>query len=384
MARNSDKFANDIASLVVTTFDSRRIRGKPRNRPNGVIEWTVLAGIVAIHAKPESSEYTLDLVALTTGVKPLSDEFIWLSDDVLYHDCHAEILCLRSFNRFIVNECQKSVSAYVEKSPLGHKKRFKLKTGIEFAFYVSELPCSDCAKHLFKSENDPFESEDKFTYLDIGVERARDSYHIKNRVRRSFGARDNSTSSMLSRCQNCPDDLCLTEGKSILNSLSSTYLDKDDFYLNWLVIPEDRSDGQALHRCLSMPGTDCVQPVRCLKTSVHHSWEKVNENQVPSDNCVVYIPSLHIRESVKFSPEEGYLKKRRSWIRHRESLLSGKKLTKQIEKMLDSPQHYIQFDRNMKLRPRHLLRPQLPQKTTGYKRLSCTDLIHKGNILKWC
>lgn len=95
--------AQRIADLVISTYNGLQTKSaKPTIRLNGVSEWTILAGLVAI----EDNELTP--LTLATGVKTMPNQIRKYSEGLIVHDLHAEILCLRMFNRYLMDEIVRS------------------------------------------------------------------------------------------------------------------------------------------------------------------------------------------------------------------------------------------------------------------------------------
>lgn len=96
------------AKAVVDAFNAlKTAAGKPTVRPNGVREWTVLSGVVALI--PSGSDYEPMPILLATGVKALPDRVREYSNGRYVHDMHAEILSLRLLNWFLLDECESIV-----------------------------------------------------------------------------------------------------------------------------------------------------------------------------------------------------------------------------------------------------------------------------------
>ena len=91
--------AQSIADIVVATYNTVISRAaKPAMRLNGVREWTVLAGLVAIEGT------TVRPLTLATGVKTMPNDVREYSSGLIVHDLHAELLCLRMFCWSLVEE----------------------------------------------------------------------------------------------------------------------------------------------------------------------------------------------------------------------------------------------------------------------------------------
>jgi tRNA-specific adenosine deaminase 1 len=323
--------ADAIAQSIIETFN-RCERGKPTTRSNGMKEWTVLAGIVSIIGD------VITPLVVTTGVKALPDSLIEKSQGRLLHDCHAEILSLRAFNRFIVDEC-----GGVEESDLLYRcdgeYQFKLKEGIRFALYISEPPCGDSSLELLVDEN---ETEwNQVTQLDGSVLRGRECYGKKGRVRTKPGRRD----SPLTLSKSCSDKLALKQFTGLLNSLTSRFIDPRGFHIEYLVLHVDRAVDAALNRCfhtrLEIAATEAhwYHPITILKTNEHHEWERESTDQCPSNLSLVHIPGS-LEESINNFVKEGFYSKKQLVRSRGESSISRKAL-------LQKCKPYLQLDSSL-------------------------------------
>ena len=81
------------------------------------------------------------------------------ANGVVLHDCHAEIVAIRAFNRFLLDECallaqdslatslfveRRSVDQVDEESP----QPFTIKDNVSIHMYCSEAPCGDVSMEL--------------------------------------------------------------------------------------------------------------------------------------------------------------------------------------------------------------------------------------------
>lgn len=95
----NDQLAQRIADLCTSKYEGIKVKSaKPTMRLNGVPEWTILAGLVAIEGEK------LTLITLATGMKTMPNEIRNYSSGLIVHDLHAEILCLRMFNWCLMQE----------------------------------------------------------------------------------------------------------------------------------------------------------------------------------------------------------------------------------------------------------------------------------------
>ena len=106
---NHSSLADRISEVIVNNFNGLNIKsGKPTVRSNGVQEWTVLAGLVAlIYDTNDTEEPEIYPITIATGVKALPNRFRDFSEGAMVHDLHAEILAIRLFNWFLLDECSK-------------------------------------------------------------------------------------------------------------------------------------------------------------------------------------------------------------------------------------------------------------------------------------
>lgn len=327
----NDVKADNIAKEVIEKFESNKLKGKPVIRSNGVREWTVLAGVVAILPKGK-----IQTIAIATGVKALPDATIKShSRGLLLHDCHAEILVLRAFNWFAIQEClklRKSVDSEIfEVAGSG----FKLKKGITFALYISEPPCGDASLELLIDESD--EKWDDHTVLAGNVLRGREDFTLKGKVRTKPGRRD----SPLTLSKSCSDKLTLKQYTSILNGVTSSFIDPNGLYIKYLILPGNKADIPALERCFydrfnPLPtGTGYnLHKVQLLVTDLSHSFTKEESKQQPSNVSLIYVPDYDFNESVVNSVKEGYYTKRKTVRKNGESQLSRFQLFKSAQALI--------------------------------------------------
>src|SRR5579871_3827988 len=96
---------------------------------------------------------------ISTGMKFLPKSNISNANGIVLHDCHAEIVALRAFNRFLLDECAllaqnslatslfveyRDVNQVNEKSP----QPFTIKDNVSIHMYCSEAPCGDASMEL--------------------------------------------------------------------------------------------------------------------------------------------------------------------------------------------------------------------------------------------
>lgn len=225
--------AQEIADAVIAGFSSLK-SGKPTIRLNGIPEWTVLAGLVAIE------DGTVRLLTCATGVKAMPDETRAQLTGLVLHDLHAEILCLRMFNWLIMEEvCGRQAADLLE--PVPDSDRFRLRLEVNLALYISEPPCGDALMSHISQNREPWEPSAKRQC----VIRGRSNFDELGVVRTKPGRLD----SRVSFSKSCSDKLCLKQFTGVLNAFTS--LRVDPVYLDYLVLLEDQFSAEDYARCFT-------------------------------------------------------------------------------------------------------------------------------------
>lgn len=134
-------FHNKIASLSLEQFHKLPKTGKPNGK-----EWTVLSTIVK-----EDTTKCLDVVALGTGSKCIGKSSMSKKGDIL-NDSHAEIICRRSFLRYLYFEIDNTFQNKNSIFTLSEDKKCLLKPDVKFHFFSTHVPCGDAA--IFPKQTD--------------------------------------------------------------------------------------------------------------------------------------------------------------------------------------------------------------------------------------
>ncbi|KAK0625630.1 tRNA-specific adenosine deaminase 1 [Lasiodiplodia hormozganensis] len=131
---------SDVQACVLGAFDRLPAKCKPRARDS--------------HARE-------------TGMKCLPASKVPSAHGVVLHDWHAEILALRAFNRFLVDECAALVSSGARVSDFVRRRDadeisrsvpqpFAVRSDVEIHMYCSEAPCGDASMELtMDAQEDP-------------------------------------------------------------------------------------------------------------------------------------------------------------------------------------------------------------------------------------
>lgn len=188
-------FEDSIAEKVLEVFDSLPKSSKPVKDGNGVFNWVPLSGIVISSGTRtfRSREWNPRLKIVLqargihyawhwrkaphfhcgdwsdigrTGMKCLPSSKVLLSKGCVIHDWHAEILAIRSFNHFLLNECHDLVRSIIPSSEYlrlrgqdevsdCHPQPFTIRENLRIHMYCSEAPCGDASMELtMKTQDD--------------------------------------------------------------------------------------------------------------------------------------------------------------------------------------------------------------------------------------
>ena len=153
-----------VVTAIIEKFDALPTKSKPRTLTNGIQEWVPLSGIVTI-----GDDESITCLALGTGMKCLPSSKPSLLDcGLVLHDWHAEILAIRAFNHFLLQECHRLASCANYKSPILRWRQecevseirglqpFNIHDGLRVMMYCSEAPCGDASMELvMEAQDDP-------------------------------------------------------------------------------------------------------------------------------------------------------------------------------------------------------------------------------------
>lgn len=247
---NEEIIARNVSELVLGTylfphkhllpdFTDKQINQFINARPK-LGEFSVLSGIVYWHGENITN---MKLVCLTTGVKCVPDNKLQNSNGKIIHDMHAEILSMRAFSWYIMDEIEKvkggETSDLVKIDSLGG---YRLEDEVKIALYVSELPCGDCSL-------DEMIRLDPLPWTEIPSEtlRGRSSYTQVGIVRTKPGRKD----SPLASSKSCSDKLAIVTMKGLLKGVIADLLTNDKVLLEYIVLPRNKvlENISSLERC---------------------------------------------------------------------------------------------------------------------------------------
>lgn len=231
-----------VAHAALDCFFSQPQKCKPRTAASGREEWTPLAAVVISRGENNS---IVECVSLATGTKCLPASALPKCHGTVLHDSHAEILALRGFNRWLLQEIQHMLKEPTFSSPYFRRHNglemteenvapFCLADDIKLHFFTTEAPCGDASMELLiaaKPPEDatPWDLDDADTQL-LG----RGHFSLLGAVRRKPARADAEPS----LCKSCSDKLALKQVTSVLSFPADTLVQRTpNAFLSTLIIP---------------------------------------------------------------------------------------------------------------------------------------------------
>lgn len=225
------------------------------------------------------------------------------------HDCHAEIVALRAFNRFLLDECALLAQDSLATSPFVERRGvdqidaqspqpFAIKDNVAIHMYCSQSPCGDASMELvMQAQEDatPWELPQSSREYSEGTSNSK-AAEMKGRghfselgiVRRKPGNFNPScihkiltnvlgrSDAPLSLSKSCSDKLTLKFCISVLNSAASLLFAPDQAYIKTIVLPTSQYVPVAIERAFSQTGR-----MHALTPKVTASWPKGFSVRVP-------------------------------------------------------------------------------------------------------
>lgn len=260
-------------------------------------------------------------VALATGMKCLPRSKVANARGNVLHDWHAEVLALRGFNRWLVDECARtkrdgsnSREDWIQRvqPSLGKssKPTFALAKDVKVHMYCSEAPCGDASMELTIADQDvptPWSDQEQdvtnnTSQSSLGNPRitedmlGRGHFDRLGIVRRKPARPDAPPTNSKS----CSDKLALKQCTGVTSSLTSLLI--ESIYLSTLVLPKERCVESAVERAWGRQGrmkdlvefqTDrkryAYRPFRVEKTDRRFEFRKM-EGARASNIAVLALP----------------------------------------------------------------------------------------------
>ncbi|SGZ53244.1 CIC11C00000002534 [Sungouiella intermedia] len=333
---------NRIANAVVTAFDALDKSGKPTVRSNGTKEWSVLAGLVAIH------QDSVSVLTLATGVKSMPDSVREYSDGWIVHDNHAEILCLRAFNWLLVDEAVRLSKKVGDKHELillcediDGKRPFRLKNDVSLALYISEPPCGDASMSVVSSNcADSWEPPAK----KLKVMRGRAHFNKVGIVRTKPGRAD----SLVTYSKSCSDKLCLKQFIGILNCVTSQLV--LPIYLDYLVLQRAKYNKTDFLRCFNerlQSNPPASQQLKVLLFDSDKYQFHKSDHASPLPLSIVYCVPTKTKEVLNNGVKNGAFVKKKPPKPTGASMLCKRKMYSHAKEMVGNVRKYdeLKIDR---------------------------------------
>ena len=289
---------------------------KPIVRSNGVKEWTVLAGVVAVDRMTNK----LRLISIATGVKALPDFLLVRSGGRMVHDCHAEILALRAFNTVLLRQISELAEDPALEQDLVVRssltRSYAIRDNWELALYISTLPCGDASMELLTADEDgaTIQDDDPIQFIDPSIKsivRGRLNYSKRGIVRTKPGRFD----SQITLSKSCSDKLCMKQSTSILNSMTWSLMEKP-IYLKYLVCTSGQDClEKSFHERITGDNFVPLQFLRCSEGFV--DAKQTDEEQPSSMSSVKLFISKRnvVEEAILNGVKNGFYTKRSKPLR---------------------------------------------------------------------
>ncbi|USP78539.1 uncharacterized protein yc1106_05813 [Curvularia clavata] len=283
----------------------------------------------------------------STGMKCLPSNKLPLAKGNILHDWHAEVIAIRAFNRYLLDECARiSSSPYptsdfiqsrgAEESTL---QQFTIRDDVLIHMYCSEAPCGDASMELtmaMQADATPWTSapptlqeatlalpsqtqqnleaaaaalaspsptsEDSPSITEPSALRGRSNFSHLGVVR----AKPSRPDAPPTLSKSCTDKLTLKQCTSLLSSSVSLLISPENAYLTTLILPNSQYIPSAISRAFSPAGrlknlsTDrwasgySFRPFEVKPTSREFDWcrRKLGEGEkaLPSNISAVWTP----------------------------------------------------------------------------------------------
>ncbi|KAF2834519.1 hypothetical protein M501DRAFT_1061698 [Patellaria atrata CBS 101060] len=376
---------NAIADCVLSTFDSLPAKCKPRPRYDNAREWTPLSGIVLC-----KDGEMLTCVALGTGAKCLPLSKIPRAKGTILHDWHAEVLAIRSFNLFLIQECvhlldgkqqsdfiRRRTDTEITKSAF---QPFEINDNIEIYMYCSEAPCGDASMELVMgAQDDPTPwAFPQPAHLSVsgGISTENSTilsgrgYFSEVGIVRRKPSRPDAPPTL---SKSCSDKLALKQCTSLLNCITSLLFHPGNAYIYMLVLPSSQYVPKATDRAfgpdgrmlgindaqrIGWPDGYSFRPFAMKTTEREFAWSRRNgegREMIPCNLSAVYTP--YCQETLVGG------------------VLQGRKQSDFRAASRTSRRGLLQLLQN-----HHSLRLVLPKGSIG---LSYTDLKNSSYVCEW-
>ncbi|KAJ4361789.1 hypothetical protein N0V83_010730 [Neocucurbitaria cava] len=269
-------------------------------------------------------------------MKCLPSNKLALAQGNILHDWHAEILAIRAFNRYLLDQCLLiSTPPYPTSDIVRHRSRaehseleqhpFTIRDDVFIHMYCSEAPCGDASMELVMDAQEdatPWTSapptvaaasaspttnppDTTGPAVEDAALRGRSNFSLLGAVR----CKPSRPDAPPTLSKSCTDKLALNQATSLLSSTTSLLISPRNAYIDTLVLPSSQLVPQACDRAFARSGRlkaltdDAVRswkggyrfhPFRVRPTSMEFAWSRrrigPGEKAVPSNLSAVWTP----------------------------------------------------------------------------------------------
>lgn len=189
--------------------------------------------------------------------------------NVVQHDWHAEILAIRTFNRFLLDQCLLlSTPPYLHSPWIQHHQPsqyesehqpFTIRPDVQIHMYCSEAPCGDSSMELVMDAQEDATPWATVSTSDSGrgeggavpiALRGRANFALLGAVR----CKPSRADAPPTLSKSCTDKLTLAQATSLLSSTTSLLISPRNAYIHTLVLPESQYVPSACERAFSRSG----------------------------------------------------------------------------------------------------------------------------------
>ncbi|KAF1924564.1 tRNA-specific adenosine deaminase [Didymella exigua CBS 183.55] len=192
----------------------------------------------------------------------------------ILHDWHAEVVAIRTFNRFLLDECLRISSADSHSHSYSHSavihprpgfersaqepQPFAIRDDVQILMYCSEAPCGDASMELTMDaqvDATPWTTAPPTILPELGSDsagalRGRSNFSLLGAVR----CKPSRPDAPPTLSKSCTDKLALKQATSLLSSVTSTVISPRNAYIHSLVLPDSQYVPAACERAFSRSG----------------------------------------------------------------------------------------------------------------------------------
>ena len=237
--------------------------------PGDTIECISLGSVREV--RTETPIFECPLTIIRTGTKCLAVSALPKCYGSVLHDSHAEILALRGFNRWVLNEVEALLTDSTYSSPYLRKQApnsfniptmtegrpFSFKDDVSFHLFTTEAPCGDASMELLMKSKEPSDAVPwaglpaETTSEDAGTLLGRGYFSQLGQVRRKPARGD----AEVSMSKSCTDKLAVKQFISLLSFPADIFVAQTaTSFLQSMVVYEDQYDEVGYERAFGPTG----------------------------------------------------------------------------------------------------------------------------------